>query len=286
MKYYVTLISAGESPLLCTKIIKEYIGISLTEAKELCYKTPSVILKGVSKAIAEEIAAKLREVGASVKYEAYESESIGDVVAKVNKGLTYGKGRDGYYAVGDFYDRDGDQGIVIYINYDEEYGTEGTILSLTESVGHWSEAYPNGWCLPSESCFRNCIFKNYGKINKTIKRLTQKTDLEIDEFDSANDYWTSDADYAVATTFECPILFEVNLSHASTKSIWKHQNRAIRTIKDFQVFRTEEELHSEEIWRNHGYTPEYFKGNPTADEILEDMIEETRAFIMGRLNKL
>ncbi len=63
----VILKSGGASKLNVVKIVKDLTGLGLKEAKELVDGAPKPIKEGVSKAEAEEIAAKLKEAGADVE---------------------------------------------------------------------------------------------------------------------------------------------------------------------------------------------------------------------------
>ncbi|MBK8488558.1 MAG: 50S ribosomal protein L7/L12 [Chitinophagales bacterium] len=63
----VVLKSAGAAKLNVVKIVKDITGLGLKEAKDLTDNTPSNVKEGVSKAEAEEIAAKLKEAGAEVE---------------------------------------------------------------------------------------------------------------------------------------------------------------------------------------------------------------------------
>lgn len=63
----VVLKSAGAAKLNVVKAVKELTGLGLKEAKELVDGAPKNIKEGVSKAEAEDIAAKLKEAGAEVE---------------------------------------------------------------------------------------------------------------------------------------------------------------------------------------------------------------------------
>jgi len=63
----VILKSAGASKLNVVKIVKDLTGLGLKEAKELVDGAPKPVKEGVSKAEAEDIAAKLKEAGAEVE---------------------------------------------------------------------------------------------------------------------------------------------------------------------------------------------------------------------------
>lgn len=63
----VILKSGGAAKLQVVKIVKDLTGLGLKEAKDLVDGAPKPIKEGVSKAEAEEIAAKLKDAGADVE---------------------------------------------------------------------------------------------------------------------------------------------------------------------------------------------------------------------------
>ena len=63
----VILTSAGAGKLGVVKVVKELTGLGLKEAKDLVDGAPKAVKEGVSKAEAEDIAAKLKEAGAEVE---------------------------------------------------------------------------------------------------------------------------------------------------------------------------------------------------------------------------
>lgn len=63
----VILKGAGASKLNVVKIVKDLTGLGLKEAKDLVDGAPKPIKEGVSKAEADDIAAKLKEAGADVE---------------------------------------------------------------------------------------------------------------------------------------------------------------------------------------------------------------------------
>ncbi len=65
--FNVVLKNGGASKLNVVKIVKDLTGLGLKEAKDLVDGAPKNIKEGVSKAEAEEIAAKLKEAGADVE---------------------------------------------------------------------------------------------------------------------------------------------------------------------------------------------------------------------------
>ena len=65
--FNVVLKSGGASKLNVVKIVKDLTGLGLKEAKDLVDGAPKNVKEGVSKAEAEEVAAKLKEAGADVE---------------------------------------------------------------------------------------------------------------------------------------------------------------------------------------------------------------------------
>lgn len=66
-EFDVVLESAGSSKIKVIKVVREITGLGLKEAKELVDNAPKPVKEGVAKEEAEEIKAKLEEVGAGVE---------------------------------------------------------------------------------------------------------------------------------------------------------------------------------------------------------------------------
>lgn len=66
-EFDVVLASAGDQKIKVIKAVREVTGLGLKEAKALVDEAPKAIKEGASKDEAEEIKAKLEEVGASVE---------------------------------------------------------------------------------------------------------------------------------------------------------------------------------------------------------------------------
>ncbi len=66
-EFDVILKSGGDKKIQVIKVTREITGLGLKDAKELVEAAPKPIKEGVSKAEAEEIAAKLKEAGAEVE---------------------------------------------------------------------------------------------------------------------------------------------------------------------------------------------------------------------------
>ena len=63
----VILVNGGASKLNVVKVVKDLTGLGLKEAKDLVDGAPKAVKEGVSKAEADDIAAKLKEAGAEVE---------------------------------------------------------------------------------------------------------------------------------------------------------------------------------------------------------------------------
>jgi large subunit ribosomal protein L7/L12 len=66
-EFDVVLTAAGDQKIKVIKAVREITGLGLKEAKEVVDNAPKAIKEGVSKDEAEEMKAKLEEVGASVE---------------------------------------------------------------------------------------------------------------------------------------------------------------------------------------------------------------------------
>lgn len=66
-EFDVILSSAGPNKLNVVKIVKDLTGLGLKEAKDLVDAAPKAVKEKVSKAEAEDLAAKLKEAGAEVE---------------------------------------------------------------------------------------------------------------------------------------------------------------------------------------------------------------------------
>lgn len=66
-EFDVMLNSAGDQKIKVIKVVREITGLGLKEAKEVVDNAPKALKEGVSKEEAEEMKAKLEEVGASVE---------------------------------------------------------------------------------------------------------------------------------------------------------------------------------------------------------------------------
>lgn len=66
-EFDVVLTDAGSSKIKVVKAVREITGLGLKDAKELVDNAPGAIKEGVAKEEAEEMKAKLEEVGAGVE---------------------------------------------------------------------------------------------------------------------------------------------------------------------------------------------------------------------------
>lgn len=66
-EFTVVLAGAGAEKIKVIKVVRELTGLGLKEAKDLVDGAPANVKEGISKAEAEEIKAKLTEVGAAVE---------------------------------------------------------------------------------------------------------------------------------------------------------------------------------------------------------------------------
>lgn len=65
--FNVVLTNGGANKLAVVKVVKDLTGLGLKEAKDLVDGAPKAIKEGVSKAEADDLAAKLKEAGAEVE---------------------------------------------------------------------------------------------------------------------------------------------------------------------------------------------------------------------------
>jgi large subunit ribosomal protein L7/L12 len=66
-EFDVILVSAGDAKLQIVKIVKDLTGLGLKEAKDLVDGAPKAVKEKGSNAEAEDLAAKLKEAGATVE---------------------------------------------------------------------------------------------------------------------------------------------------------------------------------------------------------------------------
>ena len=66
-EFDVVLVSAGDQKIKVIKAVREITGLGLKEAKEVVDNAPKAIKEGASKEEAEEMKAKLEEVGAVIE---------------------------------------------------------------------------------------------------------------------------------------------------------------------------------------------------------------------------
>lgn len=89
--------------------------------------------------------------------------------ARVAPMLKAGKGRDGVYQVGDYYNQGGKKGIVFEVN---SGGRHGKIVSVVytsgdwNKVNNWCKSLGTGWRLPSLSELQKIYYVRNNKISK------------------------------------------------------------------------------------------------------------------------
>jgi large subunit ribosomal protein L7/L12 len=66
-EFEVLLLAAGDKKIQVIKVVRELTSLGLKEAKDLVDKAPNPVKEGVSKEEAEQVRAKLEEVGAQVE---------------------------------------------------------------------------------------------------------------------------------------------------------------------------------------------------------------------------
>ncbi|MFT8347460.1 50S ribosomal protein L7/L12 [Clostridium saccharoperbutylacetonicum] len=66
-EFDVILASAGDNKIKVIKVVREITGLGLKEAKEIVDGVPKTLKEGVSKEEAEDMKAKIAEVGATVE---------------------------------------------------------------------------------------------------------------------------------------------------------------------------------------------------------------------------
>lgn len=66
-EFDVVLTAAGDQKIKVIKVVREITGLGLKEAKAVVDEAPKAIKEGVDQAEADEVKAKLEEVGASVE---------------------------------------------------------------------------------------------------------------------------------------------------------------------------------------------------------------------------
>ncbi len=66
-EFDVLLLAAGDKKIQVIKVVRELTSLGLKEAKDLVDKAPNPVKEGVSKEEAEQVRAKLEEVGAQVE---------------------------------------------------------------------------------------------------------------------------------------------------------------------------------------------------------------------------
>ena len=143
--------------------------------------------------------------------------------ARIEKSIKDDLGRDGIYQLGDYYNRNGNEGVVIKIWND---GCNGMILSLNETECNWREAkqwcrnHGDGWRLPTkdelEAIYRNKRDINYGLTRCNGSKLQ-------DSF-----YWSS-----TEHEYDSERAWRVNMLGGNTYDFSKFGNNYVRAVFDF-----------------------------------------------------
>lgn len=118
-----------------------------------------------------------------------------DAEARRLRDIQEGRGNNGVYEVGYYYNRNGKQGVVFEVS---DGGRHGKIVSLKETKLNWEKARPwckvlgSGWIFPTRSELKS-IYGNRSTINDM---MSQKGAEDIKEYDywsreeySGNDAW-------------------------------------------------------------------------------------------------
>lgn len=66
-EFDVVITAAGDQKIKVIKVVKDITGLGLKEAKAIVDEAPKTVKEGVAKAEAEEMKAKLEEVGATIE---------------------------------------------------------------------------------------------------------------------------------------------------------------------------------------------------------------------------
>ena len=112
-----------------------------------------------------------------------------DEEARIEKSIKDGLGRDGIYQLGDYYNRNGNKGVVFKIS---NGGRNGKILSLDETKFNWSDAkqwcrnHGDGWRLPTKDELF-AIYTNKLDVNYWLKKYNSGT-LKNSAYWSSTEY--------------------------------------------------------------------------------------------------
>ena len=109
--------------------------------------------------------------------------------ARIEKSIKDGLGRDGIYQVGDYYNRNGNKGVVFKI---WDGGRNGKILSLDETACKWKDAeqwcrnHGDGWYLPTKDDLL-AIYRNQQDVNEGLNKY-KGGKLKNDDYWSSTEY--------------------------------------------------------------------------------------------------
>lgn len=134
--------------------------------------------------------------------------------------LALGLGRDGCYEVGDYYNRDGKEGVVFYIT---NGGYNGKIVSLNETTVDWDDAkrwcrnQGSGWYLPSKEELLK-IYDKKDRIRTTLEHVGATTITGY--------YWSSTEEDEFCA-------WRVHLGHGGTGINFKFSSNCVRAVSAF-----------------------------------------------------
>ena len=141
--------------------------------------------------------------------------------ARIEKSIEDGLGRDGIYQIGDYYNRNGNKGVVIEIS---NGGRNGKILSLDETECSWSKAkqwcrnHGDGWRLPTKDELL-VIYTNKLDVNYWLKRCN--SGILKDSW-----YWTS-------TEYNSDYAWLVGMNDGDTSYYAKSYHYYVRAVYEF-----------------------------------------------------
>ena len=141
--------------------------------------------------------------------------------ARIEKSIKDGLGRDGVYQLGDYYNRNGNKGVVIEI---KNGGRNGKILSLDETECNWDNAkqwcrnYCDGWRLPTKDELL-AIYRNKFDINYRLERCKG---IELGN----GLYWSS-------TEYNSDYAWYVHVYNGYTYNFNKNYGTCVRAVSAF-----------------------------------------------------
>ena len=150
------------------------------------------------------------------------AEAEANEKARIEKSIKDGLGRDGIYQLGDYYNRNGNKGVVIEIS---NGGRNGKILSLNQTYCSWSDAkqwcrdHGDGWRLPTKDELL-AIYTNKLDVNYWLKKYKGGT-LENSYY-----YWSS-------TEYNSDRAWYVDMYSGNTYDYPKYYDGYVRVVSAF-----------------------------------------------------